>query len=163
MWLSAGMGAGWTRVNCGICVTERRLGPSGYLRVGTTLRPGLLLAVEGNGWSRDDEEISSGLFTAGATAQLYPHPDGGVFLRGGLAYVRYRGGDEDDDGDVAANLFGIVMGAGYEFPIAGSLYVTNYANLLTSSFGSLNSDRGATAANDVSLTLLQIGIGITRH
>ena len=163
MWLSAGLGGGWTRVSCAICGTDRNLGPAGYLRVGTTLRPGLLMAVEANGWTRDDEDIRSNVVTGGVVAQLYPDPDGGLFLRGGLAYVRFSAAEQErDDDGVGANLFGLLMGAGYEFPIGRGVNVTNYASLLASSFGSLNTE-GGTAANDVSLTLLQVGIGITRH
>lgn len=157
MWVSAGMGGGWTRVTCAICRTDRNLGPSGYVRLGTTLRPGLHIAVEVDGWTRSEQDLRSTATAGGVAAYLYPEPAGGAFLKSGLAWVRYG-----VDGDVGANLVGLLVGAGYDFPVSARLSVTNYVNLVASSFGSLRSDRG-TVANDVSLSLLQFGIGLTRH
>jgi hypothetical protein len=157
MWLSAGVGGGWTRVTCTICRTDRNLGPSGYVRVGTTLGPGLLIAVEADGWTRSEQDLRSTATAAGVAAYLYPEPTGGAFLKSGLAWVRYG-----VEGSVSANLVGLLVGAGYDFPIAARLSVTNYVNLVASSFGALRSDRG-TVASDVSLSVLQFGIGLTRH
>lgn len=158
LWMSAGVGGGWTRITCAICRTDRNLGPSGYVRVGTTLRPGLLLAVEADGWTREDNNVRSNALVGGIATHLYPDPDGGLFLRTGLSYVRYS----VDGGSVGTGLFGLLVGAGYEFTVAPGINVTNYVSLVASSFGSLRGERG-TAANDVSLTLLQFGIGLTRH
>lgn len=157
-WFGAGFGAGWTRVTCGICRNERDLGPSGYLRVGTAVRPGLLVAAEIDGWTRSRADVRSNAGAAGFATYLYPDPDRGLFLRGGLAWVRYS----EASGTAASNLFGITVGAGYEFPVSPGLSVSNYINLVASSFGSFRTDR-ATVASDISVSIIQFGIGLTRH
>jgi hypothetical protein len=157
-WIGAGVGGGWTRLTCAICRTDRNLGPSGHLRFGTTLRPGFLLGAEVDGWTRSDNDIRS-IVGAGAIATyLYPNPAGGLFLKGGIGYVRYS----VDSGNLGTNLLGLLIGAGFEFPVAPGLNVTNYVSLLASSFGSLRSER-STVANDVSISLLQFGIGLTKY
>jgi hypothetical protein len=95
-WFGFGAGGGWTRVSCAICSTDRDLGPAGQVRIGTSVRPGLL------------------------------------------------------------------VGAGYEFPLSDSFAITNDLSLIATSFGALkNGD--ATAADDVSVTVLQLAVGIRRR
>ncbi len=162
-WVGAGIGGGWTRVSCAICRRDRALGPAGFVRFGTTLRPGFLLGAEVQGWTHENEDdIRSIVGAASATAYLYPDPARGLYFKGGLGFVRYSAKESGDDQGVGTNLLGIVIGAGYQFEVAPGLSVTNYVSLLASSFGSLRRDN-ASVTDDVSVSLLQIGIGITKH
>lgn len=90
-----------------------------------------------------------------AMAALYLYPrQGALYVKSGLGPVAYRAGN-----DIAMNAIGLQLGAGYDLRL-GSVAITNYLNLIGSSFGSLkNGD--ATIAEDVSTTLLQFGVGIT--
>jgi hypothetical protein len=155
---SAGIGGGWTRVTCGICRNDRNLGPAGYIRVGTSVRPGLIVAAEIDGWTRSQRDVRSNAGAGGIATYIYPDPHRGLFLKGGLAYVRYS----EASGSAASNLFGLMLGTGYELPVARNLRVTNYVNLVASSFGSFRTER-ATVASDISLSIIQFGIGLTRH
>jgi hypothetical protein len=160
-WIGASVGGGWTRVSCAICRRERDLGPAGHVRFGTTLRPGFLLGAEIEGWTHEDEEeVRQLVLGALGTVTLYPNPTGGLFFKGGLGWVRYSLSEDDDD--IATNLLALMVGAGFEFRIAPGLTVTNYVSLLASSFGSLQREQ-ASVVDDVSVSLLQIGIGLTRH
>lgn len=155
-WLSAGVGGGWTRVNCTICRADRYAGPSVALRFGVTLRPGLLIGAELDGWTRSSDDVRSMIMAGSATTYIYPDPGRGLFLKAGAGLVHYS-----LDSESGTNLFGLVLGAGYEFPVTDRLSITNSIGLIASSFGSLHSDAG-TVAEDVSLSLFQVGFAL-RH
>jgi hypothetical protein len=153
VWLSAGAGAGWGRVSCDICQTSRDVGPSGYARIGTTIRPGLRVAAEGTAWTHQVEDERENLGALMAVLYVQP-PDGPLFLKGGLGYIAYRAGE-----DIAMNTAGLQVGGGFEFQLGG-FALNNYVNLIGSSFGNLKNGSD-TIANDVSTTLLQFGVGFT--
>jgi hypothetical protein len=157
VWMSAGAGGGWTRVSCAICRAQRRLGPAAYVRVGANLGRGVHLGTEANVWTRDTEEGRDWTRALGAVVYLYPKPGGPWFVKSGVGYLGYGASDGLSNGSL-----GLQLGAGYEVRLAGRWYLSNHANLLASSFGSLRvgEDR---LVGDVSVTMLQLGIGITRR
>ena len=57
------------------------------------------------------------------------------------------------------NTLGMQLGAGYELPVR-TLRLHFFANLAASAYGRIATDE-ATVAEDVSTTLLQVGLGIT--
>ncbi|MGH7469373.1 MAG: outer membrane beta-barrel protein [Longimicrobiales bacterium] len=160
-WFSGGVGGGWARVSCAICRGERDLGAAGYLRVGVSIKDGILLGAEGNAWTRDLEE-NGREWVRGVTGvgYLYPRPGGSFYVKAGVGYLGYRAEDEEDE--IGTGSIGVQLGAGYEFRIGSNLHITNYMNLLTSSFGKLRSEDDV-VVDDVSVTLLQIGVGLTRR
>jgi Outer membrane protein beta-barrel domain len=160
VWVSAGVGSGWARVACGICTADRQVGPTGYLRVGTSITPGLLLGAEANAWTRDNDEEADGrdwTRALSAVAFLYPRPAGSLYVKGGVGYINYHA-----EPDVSTGNIGLQLGAGYEFRLGRTYRVNNFVNLLASSFGSLRTD-DAEVVDDVSVTLLQFGVGLTRR
>lgn len=156
-WVSAGAGGGWLRVNCSICGTERFGGPAAVLRMGTTLRPGLLVAAELDGWTRSSDDERSAIVAGSGSAWFFPNPERGLFLRAGAGLVHYR-----LDEDAGANLFGLQLGAGYELVLTESLRITNSIGIIATTFGSISSEDGV-VAEDVSLSMLQIGVSLTRR
>jgi hypothetical protein len=153
-WFGLGAGGGWTRVSCAICSTDRDLGPAGHLRIGTAIRPGLLVGAAWTHRDDEEEEIRETVATLAGVGTVYPRPGGPLYLKGGIGYIAYRATEE-----VAANLIGLVVGAGYEFAVSDGFAITNDLSLVATSFGALkNGD--ATAADDVSITVLRLGIGI---
>ena len=153
LWLGAGVGAGWGRVSCDVCQTSRDLGPTAFVRVGTSVRPGVRVAGEATVWTHEVEDERENM--GAAMAVLYLHPrQGPLYVKGGLGYVGYRAGEA-----ISMNAIGLQLGAGYELRL-GSLALNNYVNLIGSSFGSLKND-DTTIAEDVSTTLLQFGVGLT--
>jgi hypothetical protein len=148
--LGAGVGAGWVRVSCDICQTSRDLGPSAFLRVATAIKPGLRVAGEVTAWTHEAEDLRENLGAAMAVLYVQPH-DGALYFKTGLGYVGYRAGD-----NIALNSAGMQLGAGYELRIGG-LALSNYLNLIGSSFGSLKNE-DTTIADDVRTTLLQFGV-----
>ncbi|HEY0673665.1 MAG TPA: outer membrane beta-barrel protein [Longimicrobiales bacterium] len=151
--LAVGAGAGWARVSCDICQTSRDLGPSAFVRVATAVRPGLRVAAEATAWTHEVEDERENL--GSLMALLYLHPKASaLYVKGGLGYVGYRAGE-----DIGMNALGMQFGAGYELRLGG-LGLNNYVNLIGSSFGSLKND-DTVIAEDVSTTMLQLGVGIT--
>ncbi len=151
--IAVGAGAGWARVSCDICQTARDLGPSAFVRVGTLIRPGLLVAGEATVWTHEVEDARENL--GALMAVLYVHPNQGpLYVKGGLGYAGYRAGE-----DLALNSVGLQVGAGYELRLAG-FAVNNFVNLISSSLGNLKNEN-ITIAEDVSTTLLQFGVGLT--
>lgn len=152
IWLSAGAGAGWVRVSCDICQTSRDFGPSAFVRAGTVITSELRAALEATAWTHEVEDDRENLGAAMAVLLLQPR-HGAVHVKAGIGYVGYRAGD------FSLNTLGMQLGAGYELRLGG-VALTNYANLIGSSFGSLKNEN-TTVADDVSTSLLQFGFGLT--
>jgi len=150
--LGAGVGAGWVRVSCDICQSSRDLGASAFVRVEKPMKPGVRVAGEVTAWTHEAEDLRENLGAAMAVLYLQPN-DGGLYFKSGLGYVGYRAGD-----DIALNSLGAQLGAGYELRIGG-VALSNYLNLISSSFGSLKNE-DTTIADDVRTTLLQFGVAV---
>jgi hypothetical protein len=162
-WMNVGVGGGSARVSCAVCRQARDIGPAGHVRFGGTVRPGVLIGGEVQVWTHQNgNDVRSLLGSALASVQLYPRPGSGFFLRGGLGYVRYTARDGDEDGPAAADLPGLSVGAGYDLRLRGGLSLTNVITLLASSQGPFRRD-GASIIDEVSVSMLQLGIGLTRH
>jgi hypothetical protein len=158
LWLSGGAGGGLLRVTCVICRTDRRAGPALHISGGTTVRPGLLLGVDVGGWTRTADDIRTLLVSGMVSARIQPDPARGLFLKAGAGVVRFS----LDEGELRSTLPGIVLGAGYDVPLGERYTVSNSVGLLASSFGTLRSGDGA-VAEDVSISLLQLGISLARR
>jgi hypothetical protein len=151
--VAAGLGAAWVRVSCDVCQTSRDLGPSGFLRIGKSLRSGVKVAGEITVWTHEVEDERENLGAAMGVLMLHPN-DGPLYVKAGVGYVGYRAGE-----DIAMNAVGMQVGAGYELRL-GTLALNNYVNLVGSSFGSLKNE-STTIADDVGVTLIQLGVGLT--
>src|SRR6266480_3700708 len=120
--------------------------PSGYLKLGGTLSPNLLIGGETNGWTKS---VSGTTLTAGnASLALYYYPQatGGFFLRGGVGVAELSGGGSSETG------FGLVTGVGYDVRVARNTSITPVANF----------NWGAPESG-VKQHVFQIALGITFH
>ncbi len=162
VWVSGGVGFGFARARCEVCINNRDGGLSGYARFGGTVSPSFLLGVEGNGWRHTQEDLDFELGAISAVGFWYPSPTGTPwFLKGGFGLVAYRIDDNDPDEDnITARSFGGQFGAGYDLQV-GAFSFTPYLTFVGSLFANLESGNERLA--DVSLTLIQIGLGLTFH
>ena len=160
-WLGFGAGAGSARVSCPICQRGRDTGFSGYFRLGATVNQNLLLGAEVNGfYSRRDGGADELLGLFGAVAYLYPGPESGFYVKGGVGLVAYR---LDDDTDALTyRAPGVQLGVGYELRLNRALSVTPYVNAMGSTAGSIRFN-GTKVTGSVTTSLLQIGAGVTWH
>jgi len=163
MWLGVGAGAGSARVTCATCVEERLGGPSGYLRLGGTISPSVLLGGEGSIWVKTDEDQDQLLGSVNAIALLYPRLTSGFHVKGGLGVLRYQV-NEDQNPDATAKVSGLslVLGVGYDLKVASQYSLSPFASLVVSSFGTLSQD-DEDLASGVNTSLFQFGLGITSH
>ncbi len=148
-WIGGGMGYGSMGLSCDGCLEfEREGGFSGYLKLGGTLRPNVLLGVETNGWTKSEGGATVSMGNLSGAAYWYPAPASGFFVKGGLGYSVL-----DADGIVESREsgFGLLAGLGYDVRVGRNLSLTPVANWFRGGF-----DGGST-------NVLQFGLGLTAH
>lgn len=159
LWFGAGLGFGFSRARCDICTNDRNGGVSGQARLGGTVTPSFLIGAEADGWKKSQEGVDVALGALHAVGYWYPSPRGTPwFLKGGFGIVGYRIDDGAND-PVTATSFGGQFGAGYDLRVARNVALTPHFTLIGSLFANLESAGDRLA--DVSLTLVQFGMGVT--
>jgi len=140
-WIGGGLGYG--SLGCDGC--DRVGAPSGYLKLGGTLRQNILLGVETNGWTKS--ELGNRLTMGNVSGAIYWYPmtTNGMFVKAGAGYSVL------DNGFASTSGFGLLGGVGYDVRVGRNLSVTPVANWFRGSF-----DGG-------SANVLQIGLGVTSH
>lgn len=146
-WLTGGLGGGVDGDGEG--------GAAGYLRLGGTLGPRVVLGGEAIGFTvdeGDDRTLTRG--NATATAVFYPVAENGFFLKGGLGFASAEASVEQGDVTVTVSDegFGATLGAGYDVHLGGgNLYLTPGFDVLLQSFEDIE--------GNTSLFLFTVGIG----
>jgi hypothetical protein len=145
-WIGFGFGYGSLGFDCPGCGDEREGALSGYLKLGGTLSPKLLLGGETNGWSKDISGTTVTAANASAVLYFYPSASGGFFLRGGLGWATLEIGDVSESGG------GAVFGTGFDIRMGAKTSITPVLNF---NFGSL--------ANNFRQNVVQLAVGVTFH
>ena len=139
-WIGGGLGYG--SLGCDGC--DRVGAPSGYFKLGGTLRQNILLGVETNGWTKS--ELGNRLTMGNVSGAVYWYPmTNGMFVKAGAGYSVL------DSGIASTSGFGLLGGVGYDVRVGRNLSITPVANWFRGSF-----DGG-------SANVLQIGMGVTSH
>ena len=162
---SFGFGAGSGGVSCTNCSTTRETGVSGYLRLGSAVRPGLIVAGETNGFvkSIDGGQVNFSFYSA--ALQWYPQPASGFYLKGNAGFATSQFVVEDfgfGTLELESNGFAAGVGAGYDLRVGRMFSLTPYVNLMTS----VRSEArflGQSLGEKLNPNLLQFGIGFTWH
>ena len=160
-WLGFGLGLGMGRVSCAICVTNRNTSIAGYFKAGGTLNRRFLLGVEGDGWTRAEDDVDEHLLGLAVQLFYYPNPRKRLFYKVGLGAMLHR----MDDGPtrLSTTAFGPTVGAGFDLPMSPTVSFTPFASVFVASLGGKIKANGETVRNDVSLMLIQLGVGVTWH
>ncbi len=160
-WFGFGLGAGYAKTGCEICVGDHQSSYTAYFRLGTTINPGFLLGAEGQGWMKSADGIDRAMGSLMAVGLWYPNR-GPWFLKGGLGIISDR---VDDDADaLTSRAFGAQIGFGYEFQIGKNTSLLPFVNGTMSMQGNRNFNGSPIAgASDTRLSLFQIGLGMTWH
>ena len=146
-WIGFGFGYGSLGFSCNGCSTSREGAFSGYLKMGGTLSPKLLLGGETNGWTKDDQGTKVTAANASVVLYFYPSPTGGFFLRGGLGWATL---DIQNVGSETGP--GAVFGLGYDLRVGTNMSIVPVVNW---NYGAL--------ANDFKQNVLQVAVGVTWH
>ncbi|HEU4681877.1 MAG TPA: outer membrane beta-barrel protein [Gemmatimonadales bacterium] len=150
-WIGGGMGYGSLGMSCDGCGdVDRQGGASGYFKLGGTLRPNVLLGVEGNAWRKSEGTSTVTMGNFSGAAYWYPMATSGLFLKGGVGYSTLRL-DDDVIGDASDSGFGLLAGLGYDVRVSRNLSITPVANWFRGGFD------GASA------NVLQLGLGVSSH
>ena len=140
-WIGGGLGYG--SLGCEGC--DRTGAPSGYLKLGGTLRQNILLGVETNGWTKSELGNRLTMGNVSGAVYWYPMVTNGLFVKAGAGYSVL------DSGIASSSGFGMLGGVGYDVRVGRNMSVTPVANWFRGSF-----DGG-------SANVLQIGLGVTSH
>lgn len=164
--ISFGFGRGTAGATCDACDTDRESAPTGYLRLGGALRPGLILAGEINGWTKSETEqgfeAELTIVTINALVQWYPRPAGGFFVSGGLGAgtmaLDVKLPNSPTISDHTNRALGYQVGAGYDIRLARNFSLTPFATYFGTAGGKLDSTGGKIDGN-----VFHIGLGFTWH
>ena len=164
-WLGAGVGPGWLRVSCPICRSDRGTGVSGYFTIGGSAGRRTLIGAEATGRFKRDGSVRERNWGFSAVAYWYPNPRRKQFFwKLGAGVQLYR--LEDGTDVLTASPFGLQVGIGSEFPLggrSGRFRLVPSATLSVASWGGGLKFNGASSLDDVSLTMVQIGVGVMRR
>lgn len=141
-WIGGGLGYG--SMGCDGC-GDRLGAPSGYLKLGGTLRENILLGVETNAWTKSELGTRLTMTNISGAVYWYPMTSNGMFVKAGAGFSAL------DSGFGGTSGFGVLGGVGYDVRVSRNLSVTPVANWFRGSF-----DGG-------SANVLQIGLGVTSH
>jgi hypothetical protein len=121
-WVGFGFGAG---SNLTEGYDDARLGGSGYVRLGGTVSPMLLIGGEAMAWVREQNgtTVSQGNLTA--SVLLYPARRG-LYLKGGLGFASWSQASSSGNTTVTTTEggFGATVGGGYDLQIGNNLFLT---------------------------------------
>lgn len=122
-WVAFGLGAG---SNLTEGYDDGRLGGAGYVRLGGTVSPMLLIGGEAMGWVREQNgtTVSQGNLTA--SVLLYPVRRG-LYLKGGLGFASWSQASRpaaNTTVTITEGGFGTTLGGGYDLQIGNNLFLT---------------------------------------
>jgi len=160
-WLSAGIGPTWLRVSCEICRSDRGTGMSGYVAIGGSGGRGLLVGAEATGRFKREGSVRETVWGFGVVARWFPNPRRRLYWKLGAGAQLYR--IEDGQDVLTATPFGVQLGIGWELPLSRRFRWTPSATVHIASVGGGLKLNGASSIHDVALTMVQLGLGVTRR
>lgn len=164
-WIGFGAGYGSADASCdeGCEGGDRQGSVSGFIKLGGTLSPRVLLGVETNAWIKDEGVTTLTLGSVTGTVTFYPQVSSGFFLKGGvgLSYVDTEFEDQSLSVSVSKTGWGVLAGIGYDVRVARNISITPSANFYYGQPGDL-SLAGETLGG-WKQSVIDVGIGITFH
>jgi hypothetical protein len=148
-WIGFGLGWGSLSFSCSGCSGSEG-GLSGYLKMGGTLSPKLLIGGESNGWTKSEGGATVTAANLSAAVYFYPAPAGGFFVRGGLGLATLSASSGGLTGSESG--VGFVVGAGYDVRVGAKMSITPMASF---NWGDLGSG--------VKQRVVQLAVGVTWH
>jgi len=161
LWISGGLAAAWLRVSCSICSSDRGTALSAYIGLGGSAGRRTLVGAEATGRFKRDGGVRETVWSFNAVMYWYPNPRRRLFWKTGAGVQLYR--LEDGQDVLTANPFGVQVGIGWERPLNRRLRLVPSATLHIASWGGGLKFNGASSVGDVALTMVQVGVGVTRR
>lgn len=146
-WIGGGLGYGSMGISCEGCGDlGRDAAPSGYLKLGATLRQNVLLGVETNAWTKSESGARLTMTNISGAVYWYPMATNGLFVKGGAGFSAL-----DNSFGGGSSGFGVLGGVGYDVRMSRNLSITPVANWFRGGFDGLSAN------------VVQIGVGVTSH
>jgi hypothetical protein len=147
-WIGFGLGWGSLGQSCNGCRTDRIGAASGYLKIGGTLGPRVLLGGEISAWNKSEAGTTTTAGNVSFAAFYYPQAAGRIFVKGGLGLAMFQ----EQPADPAMGL-GLAFGIGYDVRVGRNVSITPVANFTWGRVGDFGSR----------VDVLQLAVGITFH
>ena len=161
LWFSAGVGGGWLRASCAICDADRGTAGTAFLRLGGRIGRDLLVGAEAQGWRQGREAVDETLWVFSATGLWYPNRRRPLFWKVAAGVAGYR--NEDDQDALSATALGVQVGAGWDFTVGSGWFLSPSVSVLVASWGGTLKFNSAELNDQLSVTLVQLTMGITRR
>lgn len=151
-WIGFGFGYGSYGFSCNGCSGTGREGSiSGYLKMGGTVSPKILLGGETNGWTRSEGGGTITAANASFATYFYPQPANGLFLRGGIGASTIS--LDDGLGNTTNETgFGATLGGGYDLRVGANTSITPVLNWVWGN-----------PADGFNHNFFQLAVGVTFH
>jgi len=148
------LGYGEAYATCTACGTASEGGPAGFLKLGGTLSPKVLLGGAVNAWSKSSQGATEILGNVTGSIFYYPALASGFFVTGGVG-LSY----ENLSGFAATSSpgWGLRAGAGYDIRVGRMTSLTPVADF---TYGGGLSPGGKTGWKQ---TVIDFGLGVTFH
>jgi hypothetical protein len=160
-WIGFGIGAGTAKLGCEQCsANTEEHSQSGYLRMGGTISPQLLIGGEVDAWTKAVNGVNLDVGSLVASVYYYPVRGGAWYLQAGagISTAGIRGGF---GGDVTGNGFALVLGTGYDWRVARNFSLTPFLTLMGSS--SLDLQQNGSTLETAKPSLVHVGLGFSWH
>ena len=155
-WIGFGFGYGSAHATCSGCGSASEGGATGFLKLGGTLSPKVLLGGAVNAWSKSSGGATETLGNVTASVFYYPAPASGFFLTGGLGFSDYNL-NPSGFATTSSTGWGFTAGAGYDIRVGRMISLTPVADF---TYGGGLSPGGATGWKQ---TVIDFGLGVTFH
>lgn len=159
-WIGGGAGIGSARLSCTVCRAGRDGGGSGYLRLGATITPQILIGGEAIAWYHSEQDVSFFLGSVQAVVLLYPMAKSGFFVKTGFGLAQYSA--KDPTNKISSQALAMQVGVGYEMAVAQSMSIVPFANFV----GTTGADvrfNDTVSGLGAKTSLIQVGVGLTLH
>ena len=163
-WIGFGFGYGSASLSSsGTSFADSAKGGSatGYIKLGGTLNPNVLLGGEFNGWVKSVSDLTEDVGNASVAVYLYPAAKSGFFVKGGVGWAVFR--FSESGRSTQTNGFGLLGGLGYDIRIGRMISLTPTGNAYWGSDGDLSPSGTGAGIPSVKHTVFDFSLGLTFH
>lgn len=156
--IGLGLGFGSAEVSCAGCPPDRDQAGAAYFRIGSAIRPDLILAGEVSSATRNRTGGEMTITAVDFAALYYPAPAEAFFLLGGIGSgeIELTSQAGATSGTATGSGMGYEIGAGYDLRIAKHFSLTPTVTYFRT--------RGVkVSGNPLDGTVLMVGLGVTWH
>lgn len=159
-WWELSASGGGAHLTCDICTTERDLGGSLGMALGTYAANGVRVGIQGGIWMNGGRAVRETIYDLGVEAVVHPRADSGLHLVGGLGWAGFRALDAEPDPDEEPLRYDAVrlrLGFGWDLPLGAGWTAGNRVLVDAASFGSLSLAE-TMLSDDVGLSLVRFSL-----